>query len=313
MQRAKGHKSTSELQNRKASSPLIDFGTNQKHPHTQTQTQGQGQGPPQGQGQGQGQGVPPPPPHAATPPAIPKAPNSAPSATGAGAPEANLMNFGTKPLMDFGPEGAGTGGAGGGGGGAPKPKPKPVEYKLKSAKRAGDNVVTGDDPEIVNAAENRHKIKGVSIGGSSKAGKSQYVQQKMAEREQGLKDSTEAALAAKRALDAKQAQDQVDFDLAKQKFGAALQAWGEDNGNKRNLRVLLSTLHDVLWDGTRWREVSLGDLLDVNKVKRSYQKSMLVVHPDKVVKLGPEERFIAKRLFEALNEAYAEFLAKEDS
>lgn len=38
---------------------------------------------------------------------------------------------------------------------------------------------------------------------------------------------------------------------------------------------------------------------------------MLVVHPDKCTKLGPEPRFIAKRVFEAVNEAYTIFSAKE--
>jgi hypothetical protein len=38
---------------------------------------------------------------------------------------------------------------------------------------------------------------------------------------------------------------------------------------------------------------------------------MLVVHPDRCSTLSPEIRFIAKRVFEAINEAYQEFLKKE--
>lgn len=38
---------------------------------------------------------------------------------------------------------------------------------------------------------------------------------------------------------------------------------------------------------------------------------MLLVHPDKCGSLGPEERLIAKRVFEAVNEAYTIFSEKE--
>jgi curved DNA-binding protein CbpA len=38
---------------------------------------------------------------------------------------------------------------------------------------------------------------------------------------------------------------------------------------------------------------------------------MLVVHPDKCSNKSPEIQFIAKRLFEAINEAYTVFLDKE--
>jgi curved DNA-binding protein CbpA len=38
---------------------------------------------------------------------------------------------------------------------------------------------------------------------------------------------------------------------------------------------------------------------------------MLVVHPDRCSHLDVETKFIAKRIFEAINEAYQEFLKKE--
>jgi curved DNA-binding protein CbpA len=47
------------------------------------------------------------------------------------------------------------------------------------------------------------------------------------------------------------------------------------------------------------------------QVKLSYRKAMLVVHPDRCATLPPETRFIAKRIFEAINEAYQDFLKKE--
>ena len=38
---------------------------------------------------------------------------------------------------------------------------------------------------------------------------------------------------------------------------------------------------------------------------------MLVVHPDHNVNLPNEHKYIAKRVFEAVNEAYNEFTTKE--
>ena len=106
-------------------------------------------------------------------------------------------------------------------------------------------------------------------------------------------------------------------------------------------------MQTVLWEGTRWKTIGLGDLLEpkqVNnhylieycrdgvgrtfsptfssvmfcfpcellQVKLQYRKAMLVVHPDHNVHLTNENRYISKRIFEAVNEAYNEFTTKEN-
>ena len=71
---------------------------------------------------------------------------------------------------------------------------------------------------------------------------------------------------------------------------------------------------------TRWRRAAAttprpdrdlaappGDLLDAKKVKRAYYKASRSVHPDKLVNLPVEQRFVGKRVFDALSQAYAEF------
>lgn len=58
--------------------------------------------------------------------------------------------------------------------------------------------------------------------------------------------------------------------------------------------------------------MGLGDVLTPAQVKLAYRKAMLVVHTDKLSKLDVEKKFIGKRIFEAINEAYSEFLEKED-
>ena len=56
-------------------------------------------------------------------------------------------------------------------------------------------------------------------------------------------------------------------------------------GKERNIRALLGSLHEVLWDdviGT-WAQPSMADLLSNVQIKKSYHKACLVVHPDKLV------------------------------
>lgn len=46
-------------------------------------------------------------------------------------------------------------------------------------------------------------------------------------------------------IDEAATKDQEDLDAAKAKHGAKLTAWAEDHGKKRNVRTLLSTMHEV--------------------------------------------------------------------
>lgn len=66
-------------------------------------------------------------------------------------------------------------------------------------------------------------------------------------------------------------------------FIAMLQILDWIEGKERNIRALLSTLNTVLWDGeTRWKAVSMADLVTPDQVKKYYRRAVLVVHPDKV-------------------------------
>lgn len=56
--------------------------------------------------------------------------------------------------------------------------------------------------------------------------------------------------------------------------------WLEDK--ERNVRALLCTLPTVLWDGVRWSQISMSDVMTVKQVKQQYRKAARAVHPDKV-------------------------------
>lgn len=55
-------------------------------------------------------------------------------------------------------------------------------------------------------------------------------------------------------------------------------------GKEGNLRALLSTLENVLWEDSGWKKVGMGDVLLPGKVKLVYMKGIAKVHPDKVGK-----------------------------
>ena len=58
--------------------------------------------------------------------------------------------------------------------------------------------------------------------------------------------------------------------------------WTE--GKERNLRALLSSLHQVLWDGeARWKPIGMHQLVTADQVKKVYKRAVLSVHPDKVL------------------------------
>ena len=81
----------------------------------------------------------------------------------------------------------------------------------------------------------------------------------------------------------------------------------QDQQAEEDVRTLLTSMHTVLWQPNKWKEVGLADVIQGSQVKMKYRKAMLVVHPDRLSGEKPEIRFIAKRVFEAINDAYREF------
>ena len=82
-------------------------------------------------------------------------------------------------------------------------------------------------------------------------------------------------------------------------------------GQKKNIRTLLSSMHTVLWEGARFTPISMSNLLQPSDIKKSYRKAIMLVHPDKSSGRSHEQKFLADRVFEALNKSWEEFEAKE--
>lgn len=85
-------------------------------------------------------------------------------------------------------------------------------------------------------------------------------------------------------------------------------------GKETNIRLLLSTLHHVLWSDSNWHEIPLENLRDGSQVKKAYQKARLCLHPDKLQQRGgtsPVQKSVASRVFSILQEAWAVYVTNE--
>jgi hypothetical protein len=49
-----------------------------------------------------------------------------------------------------------------------------------------------------------------------------------------------------------------------------------------NIRGLLGSLQTVLWEGSGWVPIGVGDLLEPGQIRKAWMKANLLVHPDKV-------------------------------
>ncbi|KAL8642536.1 MAG: hypothetical protein Q9226_008498, partial [Calogaya cf. arnoldii] len=80
------------------------------------------------------------------------------------------------------------------------------------------------------------------------------------------------------------------------------------NGKEGNLRALLASLDTVLWEGSGWKKVGMGELILANKVKIVYMKGIGKVHPDKLPPTATtEQRMVSAAVFATLNEAWDGF------
>ena len=90
------------------------------------------------------------------------------------------------------------------------------------------------------------------------------------------------AAAVSRLRAANAAADKADderFQLG-DSVDARIQAW--KGGKEGNLRALLGSLENALWEGSGWKKISMADLVLPGKVKIQYMKGIAKVHPDKV-------------------------------
>ena len=91
--------------------------------------------------------------------------------------------------------------------------------------------------------------------------------------------NTEAVTRLRAAHAAAEALDDEKFALSDQ-VSDRIAKWR--SGKENNLRALLASLENVLWEGSGWKKVGMGELIVAGRVKVVYMKGIAKVHPDKV-------------------------------
>lgn len=71
---------------------------------------------------------------------------------------------------------------------------------------------------------------------------------------------------------------------------------------KSSSSLFLTLVTQVLWPGNGWRPIPLVDLIEVNAVKRAYQKALLRIHPDKLQQndATSHNKYTAEKVFDIL-------------
>ncbi|TQV95617.1 UBA/TS-N domain-containing protein [Cordyceps javanica] len=124
---------------------------------------------------------------------------------------------------------------------------------------------------------------------------------------QPQKDSA-AVTRLREANEAAAKEDDEKFALS-ETVDAKIGAWRD--GKRDNLRGLIASLDQVLWEGSGWKKVGMHELVMANKVKISYMKAIAKTHPDKIAQdASTEVRLIAGLVFSTLNEAWDKFKAE---
>ncbi|KAG6404997.1 hypothetical protein SASPL_132576 [Salvia splendens] len=98
---------------------------------------------------------------------------------------------------------------------------------------------------------------------------------------------------------------QTETDVLEEK----IRLWS--GGKEADIRLLLSSLHHILWPNSGWSPVPLANIIEATQVKKTYQRARLCLHPDKLQQRGamPQQKYVADKAFSILQDAWAAFIS----
>lgn len=115
-------------------------------------------------------------------------------------------------------------------------------------------------------------------------------------------------------LQEKQDRDNAEASALSEKLEASsrlqqeMDKWAKTPDGKgfKDIKTLICTMHEVIWQGSNWTPVPLSELIvdPQAKIKKYYRKGVLIAHPDKHQSASGEQQYRAERIFNALNEAF---------
>ncbi|XP_050368796.1 auxilin-like protein 1 [Argentina anserina] len=102
-----------------------------------------------------------------------------------------------------------------------------------------------------------------------------------------------------------------DKDMELELLDEDVRLWSA--GKESNIRMLLSTLHQILWPNSGWYATPLTSLIESSQVKKAYQKARLCLHPDKLQQRSatPAQKYVAEKAFCILQDAWSLFISQD--
>jgi len=134
------------------------------------------------------------------------------------------------------------------------------------------------------------------VDANGELNRSALAARREAEKQAAIDEKVEELRAANDKLEQNRETERELEKVVKQKVGQ----WQRD---KKNLRALLASLHEIA-PPCQWKPVTMADLIDPSKVKRSYHKALLAVHPDKQPPDDLPKKVLAQHVFDALRESW---------
>lgn len=104
--------------------------------------------------------------------------------------------------------------------------------------------------------------------------------------------------------------EQLASKLELQMLDEKIRLWA--TGKETDIRLLLSTLHHILWPNSGWLAIPLMNLVEGSQVKKAYQKAQLCLHADKLQQRGTSfpRKYIAEKAFSVLRDAWVAFISR---
>lgn len=162
---------------------------------------------------------------------------------------------------------------------------------------------TGADPAPAPAPQPAAENNGFDLGGLGDLGDVNFAEEEKKEEPQYGEDDIRTHV---KTIHDEERKHEIEWEEARRKHEQRIEMWkGQQMLN--SIKILLCTLHTVMWEGSDWKVMGMDKLSDPSQVKKSYRRAILITHPNKVNQSPTEQKFIANRIFAALNEAWKVF------
>ncbi|KAL4011959.1 hypothetical protein IC575_029026 [Cucumis melo] len=122
---------------------------------------------------------------------------------------------------------------------------------------------------------------------------------------------SQTAETQQREVKVEEEKPQLNNDRELEGLDEKIKLWSA--GKETNIRLLLSTLHYILWSSSGWSPISLTNLIGGTQVKKAYQKARLCLHPDKLQQRGATmlQKYVADKAFTILQEAWSVYISQD--